>query len=453
LFSLVLVLNISPSFGAEITSDPYVKDVTSNTISLNLDDGTEGSDTNSKLISTEGVTKENVATSAGDFDSNSADVSITPVASNYSPNYLKFVVFAVIVKNNGPNTAENVVVNSWLNHTYYKYISDDGNGSYNRLNGIWSVGTMENGTKTTLHLVAQIIKPSTTIYNSFSYKSGSTFDPNKSNNYAVINLTVPPASDVSVSQTASKYNPQYLYHTIITIVVKNIGPNSASNVTVNCKLDTNVLKYLSDDVKGSYNPNTGIWTIGTLKSGSQVVIHINTKVLVFNKVIRNLVDYQSDTYDMSRGNNRSAIVLSIPQLTIKSLSSSLAIGTSSNYDKAVNIFNWVRDYIEYSFYYGTKYGASGTINSLEGNCVDMSHLIVALAKTSGLPVRYKHGTCFFYESQHWYGHVWTNIYVNGPDGLKWYAADASNNNNDFGVIRNWNTTNFELHGIYSTLPF
>ena len=31
------------------------------------------------------------------------------------------VVFAVIVRNNGPNTAENVVVNSWLNHTYYKY--------------------------------------------------------------------------------------------------------------------------------------------------------------------------------------------------------------------------------------------------------------------------------------------------------------------------------------------
>ena len=449
-----MVLNVSSSFGAVIqTSDPCVNEVTSNTISLNLDDGTEGSDTNSKLISTKGATTENVATSVGDFDSNSADISITPVASNYSPNYMKFVVFAVIVKNNGPNTAENVVVNSWLNHTYYKYISDDGNGSYNRLNGIWSVGTMENGTKTTLHLVAQIIKPSTTINNSFRYQSGSTFDPDKSNNKAVINLTVPPASDVSVSQTASKYNPQYLYHTIITIVVKNIGPNSASNVTVNCKLDTNVLKYLSDDVKGSYNPNTGIWTIGTLKSGSKVVINIRTKVLVFNTVIRNLVGYQSDTYDMSKGNNKSAIVLSIPQLTIKSLSSSLAIGTSSNYEKAVNIFNWVRDYIEYSFYYGTKYGASGTMNSLEGNCVDMSHLIVALSKASGLPVRYKHGKCFFYESQHWYGHVWTNIYVNGPEGLKWYAADASNNNNDFGVIRNWNTTNFILYDVYSTLPF
>ena len=94
-----MVLNVSSSFGAVIqTSDPCVNEVTSNTISLNLDDGTEGSDTNSKLISTKGVTTENVATSAGDSNSNSADISITPVASNYSPNYMKFVVFAVICK-------------------------------------------------------------------------------------------------------------------------------------------------------------------------------------------------------------------------------------------------------------------------------------------------------------------------------------------------------------------
>ena len=207
-----MVLNISSCSGAVIqTSDPCVNDVTSNTISLNLDDGTEGSDTNSKLISPKGVTTENVATSAGDSNSNSADISITPVASNYSPNYMKFVVFAVILKNNGPNTAENVVVNSWLNHTYYKYISDDGNGSYNRLNGIWSVGTMENGTKTTLHLVAQIIKPSTTINNSFRYKSGSTFDPDKSNNYAVINLTVPPL----LMSVYPKQHPSTIHNTCI----------------------------------------------------------------------------------------------------------------------------------------------------------------------------------------------------------------------------------------------
>ena len=32
-------------------------------------------------------------------------------------------------------------------------------------------------------------------------------------------------------------------------------------------------------------------------------------------------------------------------------------------------------------------------------------------------------------------------------------SDASNNMNEFGIIRNWNTSNYELHGIYNTLNF
>jgi len=116
-------------------------------------------------------------------------------------------------------------------------------------------------------------------------------------------------------------------------------------------------------------------------------------------------------------------------------------------EKATNIFNWVRDYVSYSFYYNTKRGAIGTLNSRMGNCVDLSHLMVALSRAAGIPARYAHADCKF--SSGWCGHVWAQLYVNG----KWINADASNNINDFGVIRNWNTKNNILKGIYSSLPF
>jgi hypothetical protein len=132
---------------------------------------------------------------------------------------------------------------------------------------------------------------------------------------------------------------------------------------------------------------------------------------------------------------------------IKSLASSLTSSLSSTYDKATAIFNWVRDNLSYSFYYNTVRGAVGTLNDRTGNCVDHSHLLIALSRAAGIPARYVHGICNF--SSGTYGHVWAQLYVDG----KWYSADAISNSNSFGVIRNWDTSNYILKGTYLELPF
>jgi transglutaminase-like putative cysteine protease len=123
-------------------------------------------------------------------------------------------------------------------------------------------------------------------------------------------------------------------------------------------------------------------------------------------------------------------------------------GATTTYAKAVAIFNWVRDNIGYSFYSNTKYGALGTLNAKTGNCVDTTHLLIALERAAGIPARYVHGYCKF-SSGSWYGHVWAQVYVNG----KWYTADAISSRNTFGVINNWNTATATIYGTYATLPF
>ena len=122
-------------------------------------------------------------------------------------------------------------------------------------------------------------------------------------------------------------------------------------------------------------------------------------------------------------------------------------GATTTYAKAAAIFNWVRNNIGYSFYYNTKYGAVGTLNTKTGNCVDTTHLLIALERAAGIPARYVHGYCKF--STAWYGHVWAQVYVNG----KWYTADAISYRNTFGVINNWNTATAKIYGTYATLSF
>ncbi len=134
---------------------------------------------------------------------------------------------------------------------------------------------------------------------------------------------------------------------------------------------------------------------------------------------------------------------------IIALAQSITSGATSSYDKATRIFNWVRDNLEYSYYYNTAKGAVQTLSSRSGNCCDHSHLIVALSRAAGLPARYVHGNCYFTTSKTWYGHVWAEIYVNGI----WYTADGTSYRNSLGSVQNWDTSTWTKKGTYTELPF
>ena len=132
---------------------------------------------------------------------------------------------------------------------------------------------------------------------------------------------------------------------------------------------------------------------------------------------------------------------------IKKLVAKLTKNCKSDKEKATKIFNYVRDTVSYSFYYDTRYGAVGTLNAKTGNCVDHSHLLVAMYRTAGLPARYVHGTCTFNSGT--FGHVWTQVLI----GDTWIVSDATSARNSFGKVVNWNSNSYSLHGFYSSLSF
>lgn len=131
--------------------------------------------------------------------------------------------------------------------------------------------------------------------------------------------------------------------------------------------------------------------------------------------------------------------------SIKSLARSLSRGTRSQYQKGSKVFNWVKRHVRYTFYRNTRYGASGTLKYRRGNCADQSHLVVALARSSGLHAKYAHGKVRF-RSGKVYGHVWALVKVNG----KWYKADTTSKRNSFGRMSG---RVLRVKGVYNRLPF
>lgn len=286
--------------------------------------------------------------------------------------------------------------------------------------------------------------------------------------YVETNNRLPNYVTIGTSQITM---PQFLQMLVNALLQLNSGintPISAGNVsaptnssgnymygninsTEYLKLASTISSYIELNEKA---PNYATSSLGNIQYES--LVYMYSKILNFYGTNSRLPSYV--TVDSSVTNTTIPSELQqylaatancqVNDATIKALAASITKGMSSNYDKAVAIFNWVRDNIGYSFYYNTKYGAVGTLNADTGNCVDTTHLLIALERAAGIPAKYVHGTCTF-TSGSVYGHVWAQVWVDG----KWYSADATSSRNTFGVINNWNTATYTLKGIYASLPF
>jgi transglutaminase-like putative cysteine protease len=247
-----------------------------------------------------------------------------------------------------------------------------------------------------------------------------------------INIAVSSAADINqsvVNSSSQIVSSNAVSNNVSTVVtnqtIKSVGTNTTKIVVIN-----------------------GL-TVPMLKDGL-------SRVQVFYKKygrLPNYVNYGTRKISISTfGKNLVTAGLTLQvspnRSSVSALASSLAVGSTSKYTTAVRLFDWVRDKLGYTFYYGTKYGAAGTLKAMTGNCCDTANLIVALARHDGISARFIHGYCQF-KSGTWYDHIWAQLYVKG----KWRNADGISYNNSLGTITNWNTSKYKLEGIYSKLPF
>ena len=242
-----------------------------------------------------------------------ADIGVVKTVTPTTQNYGQEVTHHIVVTNHGPNDATSVqVVDLLPDQTSMLFVRVDNisQGTYDPASGIWQVGDLANSTSAAIDLVFKVNRSNTTLNNTATKTFANELDPNTSNDSSEASVTVPPAADLSITKTVS--NPKPYIHEVITftLIVQNHGPDTATGVYVVDKLPAGV-KYVSSSANyGSYNPDTGIWTIGDLPNGA--VARLNIKVIAEKYgPLENHAHVYSNTYDPIIDNQEASVALNV----------------------------------------------------------------------------------------------------------------------------------------------
>ncbi|MBO6124014.1 MAG: DUF11 domain-containing protein [Methanobrevibacter sp.] len=233
------------------------------------------------------------------------DLAITKLADNPTPKYGQKVKWIITVTNKGPNNAHNVIV--------YEEIPEGltvlkSNGNYDGKS--WTVGNLNVGESKELKITCKVTSTGE-IVNHVNVKSDE-YDPDLSNNDANKSIIVPPASDLSITKIASKYD--YKVGDVIEyrIEVVNNGPDTARNIKVREILD-DLLKIKSFKASmGKFNKFALTWTIDSLGYGESAILYIKA-IATGAGLVKNKVSVTSDTFDYDLSNNKDYAVVNVTE--------------------------------------------------------------------------------------------------------------------------------------------
>ncbi len=233
-----------------------------------------------------------------------ADLSITNVVDNTSPDINTNVVFTLQIKNNGPTDDSNVTVTE-LVPSGYNYVSHSvTKGGYDAGTGIWTVGDFNVNDTETLEITAKVLASG--IYDNTATISGDENDPNLSNNTATSTVVPVAKTDLMVVKTPDSTTPFIDFDMVFTLIVTNNGPDNATNVAITDMLQDGYVFVSDNPTVGSYDATSGIWTVGNLANGATEKLEITVTVKETGSYV-NTATITGDELDTDSSNNTSTV--------------------------------------------------------------------------------------------------------------------------------------------------
>lgn len=191
-----------------------------------------------------------------------ADLQLTKTVSPTVATPGQVVTYTVTITNHGPNTADDIRAVDPVQVQVDVVGSHATQGSFDASRLEWDVGTLHpNETATlTVRVKADLVG---TFLNTAVISQSGVPDPNLANNSDTATLQVP-AADLADTKTVDNAAPEVGETVRFTVTAKNLGPDQASAVQVRDPLPSG-LEYVSSTAStGSYDPASGIWTIGSM---------------------------------------------------------------------------------------------------------------------------------------------------------------------------------------------
>ena len=203
------------------------------------------------------------------------DMEVEKTVNESNPNYRDNVTWSIVVRNNGPDVAHDVIVNDVLPGSLI-WISDDSNGKYNPRTGIWTIAQLNRGVEIRLNIVAMVNGTGIT-QNNVSV-TAREFDYDLSNNNASEIVEVNKTADVSIVKIVDDSNPLYGNLITWTLIAKNNGPDKATSVAVEDILPKGLILVDVVTTKGFYDK--GVWYLCCLENGEEesldIICEVNT---------------------------------------------------------------------------------------------------------------------------------------------------------------------------------
>ncbi|WP_292880247.1 hypothetical protein [Methanobrevibacter sp. UBA188] len=203
------------------------------------------------------------------------DMEVEKTVNESNPNYRDNVTWSIVVRNNGPDVAHDVIVNDVLPGSLI-WISDDSNGKYNPRTGIWTIAQLNCGVEIRLNIVAMVNGTGIT-QNNVSV-TAREFDYDLSNNNASEIVEVNKTADVSIVKIVDDSNPLYGNLITWTLIAKNNGPDKATSVAVEDILPKGLILVDVVTTKGFYDK--GVWYLCCLENGEEesldIICEVNT---------------------------------------------------------------------------------------------------------------------------------------------------------------------------------
>ncbi|MCX5999664.1 MAG: DUF11 domain-containing protein [Chloroflexi bacterium] len=210
-----------------------------------------------------------------------ADLAVTAAANRSAPNEGDQLIYTVAVKNNGPSDATGITITGTLPSGVTYVSSSPSLGSYANSTGVWTVGSLSNGTSATLSITVTV--NAGTGGQTIDYLSNVTAadqgDGKSTNNTATVTITVPSA-DLDITNAASTSTPSEGGTIVYTVTLKNNGPSNATSVTASSPLPAGLTYVSSSPSLGSYDSSGGKWTVGDLSFGASATLTITVTVTV-----------------------------------------------------------------------------------------------------------------------------------------------------------------------------
>jgi len=209
-----------------------------------------------------------------------ADLSLTNLADNRTPNVGDEVRFAIVVANAGPDAATGVAVSALLPAGLTLVSAIPSQGTYAAGTGRWTVGSINPALNASLQVVARVETSGDKSFKAEVIESDQ-IDPNSTpgNNVeseddqqtVVISPTV---IDLALTMTADRTKALIGQPVTFTLRLTNAGPSLATGIAVHDQLPEGLTFLSALSSVGSYDPATSLWTLPSLAVGAVATLEL-----------------------------------------------------------------------------------------------------------------------------------------------------------------------------------